>query len=52
VREMTRVGDVFEPNPRTREIYDELYHRVYKRMYSRLRSLYQEIRDITGYPAR
>ena len=52
VREMTRVGDVFEPNPRTREIYDELYHRVYKRMYSRLRPLYQEIREITGYPAR
>jgi sugar (pentulose or hexulose) kinase len=52
VREMTRIGDVFEPNPRTREIYDELYHRVYKRMYPRLRSLYQEIRDITGYPAR
>ena len=52
VREMTRVGDVFEPNPRTREIYDKLYHRVYKRMYSRLRSLYQEIREITGYPAR
>jgi len=52
VREMTRVGEVFEPNPRTREIYDELYHRVYKRMYLRLRTLYQEIRDITGYPAR
>jgi sugar (pentulose or hexulose) kinase len=50
VREMTRVGDVFEPNPRTREIYDELYHRVYKHMYQRLRPLYQEIRDITGYP--
>ena len=51
VREMTRVGDVFEPDPRTREIYDELYHRVYKRMYPKLRSLYQEIREITGYPA-
>jgi sugar (pentulose or hexulose) kinase len=52
VREMTRVGDVFEPNPRTREIYDELYHRVYTRMYSRLRSLYHDIREITGYPPR
>jgi sugar (pentulose or hexulose) kinase len=51
VREMTRVGDVFEPNPRTHEIYDALYRRVYKRMYSKLRPLYQEIRDITGYPA-
>jgi sugar (pentulose or hexulose) kinase len=50
VCEMTRVGEVFEPNPRTRGIYDQLYHRVYKRMYARLRSLYQEIREITGYP--
>jgi sugar (pentulose or hexulose) kinase len=50
VREMTRVGDVFEPNPRTREVYDELYHRVYKRMYQKLRPLYEEIREITGYP--
>jgi sugar (pentulose or hexulose) kinase len=52
VREMTRVREVFEPNPRTREIYDELYNRVYKRMYARLRTLYQEIREITDYPAR
>jgi sugar (pentulose or hexulose) kinase len=51
VREMTRVGDVFEPNPRTRETYDELYHRVYRRMYGRLRPLYHDIREITGYPA-
>ena len=52
VREMTRVREVFEPNPRTREIYDELYSRVYERMYARLRTLYREIRDITDYPAR
>jgi sugar (pentulose or hexulose) kinase len=52
VRDMTRVGDVFEPNPRTRKVYDELYHRVYKRMYQKLRPLYEEIREITGYPAR
>jgi len=52
VREMTHIGDVFEPNPRTRDIYDELYCRVYKQMYRKLRPLYQEIRDITGYPAR
>jgi sugar (pentulose or hexulose) kinase len=52
VREMTRVGEVFEPNPRTRQIYDQLYHRVYKRMYSRLRPLYQAIREITDYPPR
>jgi sugar (pentulose or hexulose) kinase len=52
VREMTRSGDVFEPNPQTREIYDDLYRRVYKRMYERLKPLYEEIRRITGYPTR
>jgi sugar (pentulose or hexulose) kinase len=51
VREMTRVGDEFEPDPRTREIYDNLYQRVYKRMYGRLKPLYEEIRQITGYPS-
>ena len=50
VREMTRVRDTFEPNPRTREIYDELYNRVYRQMYHRLKTLYREIRAITGYP--
>ena len=48
MREMTRLGDTFEPNPRTREIYDGLYDRVYKQMYGRLKPLYEEIRDITG----
>jgi sugar (pentulose or hexulose) kinase len=52
VRQMTRIGDVFEPSPHTRDIYDGLYHRVYKRMYERLRPLYEEIRQITGYPPR
>ncbi|MGD9099398.1 MAG: FGGY-family carbohydrate kinase [Anaerolineae bacterium] len=51
VREMTHLGDAFEPNPQTREIYDNLYQRVYKRMYKRLKPLYDDIREITGYPA-
>jgi len=50
VREMTHIGQVFEPNPHTRAIYDSLYNRVYKRMYERLKPLYEEIRQITGYP--
>ena len=50
VREMTRVGDVFEPDPDARDIYDGLYHRVYKQMYRRLKPLYEEIQKITGYP--
>jgi sugar (pentulose or hexulose) kinase len=51
VREMTRLGRVFEPNPGAHEIYDALYRQVYKRMYGRLKPLYEEIREITGYPA-
>lgn len=50
VSEMTRVGETFEPNRTNHRIYDELYNRVYLRMYERLRPLYEEIRDITGYP--
>jgi sugar (pentulose or hexulose) kinase len=48
---MTRLGDVFEPDPQRVRIYEELYQRVYQQMYRRLKPLYQEIREITGYPA-
>jgi len=48
VRQMTRLGRVFAPNPNTREIYDGLYHRVYKRMYGRLKPLYEEMQRIIG----
>jgi hypothetical protein len=44
------VGDVFEPDPAHHEIYDALYRRVYREMYPKLRPLYEEIREITGYP--
>jgi sugar (pentulose or hexulose) kinase len=50
VTEMTRVSRVFEPDPANRELYDGLFRRVYKRMYEQLRPLYEEIREITGYP--
>ncbi|MFN2110492.1 MAG: FGGY-family carbohydrate kinase [Anaerolineae bacterium] len=50
VREMTHVGEVFTPNPQTRDVYDGLYNRVYKQMYGRLKALYEEIQEITGYP--
>lgn len=48
---MTRVGEVFEPNSETVDIYQQLYSRVYKKMYARLQSLYRDIQKITGYPA-
>ncbi len=46
IREMTRVGRVFTPDPRMRDVYDRLYRRVYKQMYRRLKPLYEEIRKI------
>jgi sugar (pentulose or hexulose) kinase len=52
VREMTRLGRVFEPDPHNRDLYERLYTRVYTRMYGRLKPLYDEIRDITDYPPR
>ncbi len=50
VREMTHVGEVFEPNRRNHRMYNALYHDVYKKMYKRLKPLYERIREITGYP--
>ena len=48
---MTRVGQVFQPNPEAQRIYQQLYGQVYQRMYRQLKPLYQRIRKITGYPA-
>ncbi|OGO29776.1 MAG: carbohydrate kinase [Chloroflexi bacterium RBG_16_54_18] len=47
VKEMTRLGDTFEPQPATHKIYDELYQKVYLRMYQRLQPLYEEIYQIS-----
>jgi sugar (pentulose or hexulose) kinase len=50
ISEMTRMGQTFEPNPTNHKIYDELYQKVYLHMYGRLKPLYEQIREITGYP--
>ncbi len=52
VKEMTHIGQTFEPIAENHKKYDELYNRVYCKMYDRLKPLYDEIRDITGYPPR
>jgi sugar (pentulose or hexulose) kinase len=49
---MAHVAEVREPDAGTHALYDELYRRVYGRLYGRLRPVYEEIRRITGYPAR
>jgi Sugar (pentulose and hexulose) kinases len=51
VRDMTRVSETFEPNLENHKLYNELYHRVYLKMYKRLRPLYDQLAEITGYPA-
>lgn len=48
--DMTRVGQVFTPEPEHVRTYEQLFSRVYKRMYQRLQPLYRDIQDITGYP--
>ena len=52
VKEMTHQGKAFEPIAANHLMYNELYNRVYCKMYERLQPLYDEIRDITGYPPR
>jgi len=44
IKEMTRLGDTFEPNPQAHAIYEELYRNAYQKMYGRLKPLYEEIR--------
>lgn len=50
VRAMTHQGETYEPIQENQKIYNELYNRVYLHMYHHLKPLYDEIRDITGYP--
>lgn len=47
---MTRVGDVFHPDPERSRLYQRLYREVYLKMYGQLQPLYRTIRQITGYP--
>jgi sugar (pentulose or hexulose) kinase len=50
IKEMTRIRDIFEPIPESRDIYKELYEKIYKKLYGSLKHLYDDIRSITGYP--
>jgi sugar (pentulose or hexulose) kinase len=46
VKEMTRLGDTFEPDLKNHAVYDRYYNEVYLKLYSRLRPLYQTLRSI------
>lgn len=50
VKSMTRTGQIYLPEKENKEIYDLLFNNVYMKMYKKLQPLYNEIRDITGYP--
>jgi sugar (pentulose or hexulose) kinase len=47
VAQMTRMGQVFEPDPQTHRFYNELYQHIYRRMYRRLQPLYERLQAIT-----
>ncbi len=46
IKEMTRLGDTFEPDQSRHNMYTDMFEHVYKRMYQRLQPLYNEIRKI------
>jgi sugar (pentulose or hexulose) kinase len=41
VKEMTRIGETFDPNPQVHSRYDALFHEVYLPLYARLKPLYE-----------
>ena len=47
---MVRYDRVFTPDPENAALYDRLYG-VYGRIYPALKGIYNELRDITRYPA-
>ena len=47
---MVHYENEFIPNEKNVGIYSSLYQRVYKKMFKKLEPLYNEIREITGYP--
>lgn len=50
VNSMTRVSEVFEPDPENSKRYEELFEKVYMKLYKKLQPLYEDIREITDYP--
>ncbi len=50
IENMCRVGEVYKPIPKNRDLYEKLYQKVYRKMYKQLKPLYEEIREITNYP--
>jgi len=47
LKEMTRLGDTFLPDPKARGVYDQLYNEVYLRMYKHLRPFYKKMQEFS-----
>ncbi len=52
VGRMVHYDEVFEPIKEHSLLYKEMYNRVYSKMFKALSPLYDQIRDIIGYPER
>lgn len=50
VQNMTRRGEVFEPQRSVAQLYDQIYKQVYRSIYPKLRPLFKSVQKITGYP--
>ena len=50
IKAMTRVECTFTPDPKSVQLYEALYQNVYKKIYKQLKPIYQQIKNITGYP--
>ena len=47
IKDMTRLGETFIPNPQAQQVYNQLYNEVYLYMYDRLQPFYKAIQNIT-----
>jgi sugar (pentulose or hexulose) kinase len=43
ISNMTHIGEIFQPDPKNHQVYNELYQRVYLKMYGQLKPLYEEL---------
>jgi sugar (pentulose or hexulose) kinase len=50
IGKMTRVSKTFRPDAANASLYRRLYEKVYSNIYKQLKPLYNDIREITGYP--
>jgi sugar (pentulose or hexulose) kinase len=50
IKAMVSYKQRYNPNAANAKLYQQLFNRVYTKLYPSLEKIYEEIRDITGYP--